>query len=79
MTHLVATCATERNIYGGLRYHFRQYLVFVEPLHRIFEGHKKGDITSKVSDPLFTNLIQRSYSDEESMLIGWHSGGKIFH
>ena len=34
-----------------------------------FEGHKKEDITSKVSDPLFTNLVQSSDSNEKTMLI----------
>ena len=38
--------------------------------HDAFEGHGKGDVTSKASDPPFTNLIQRSDSDEELMLIG---------
>jgi len=35
-----------------------------------FEGHGKEDVTSKVSNPLFTNLVQRSDIDEKSMLIG---------
>ena len=35
-----------------------------------FEGHGKEDITSKVSDPPFTNLTQRSDNDEKLMLIG---------
>ena len=34
-----------------------------------FEGHRKKDVTSKVSDPPFTNLTQRSDSDKKSMLI----------
>ena len=32
--------------------------------HGAFEGHGKEDVTSKVLDPPFTNLIQRSNSDE---------------
>ena len=32
--------------------------------HGTFEGHGKEDVTSKVSDPPFTNLVQRSDSDE---------------
>ena len=35
-----------------------------------FEGHGKEDVTSKVSDPSFTNLTQRSDSDEKLMLVG---------
>ena len=35
-----------------------------------FEGHGKEDVTSKVSDPPFTNLTQRSDSDEKPMLVG---------
>jgi len=35
-----------------------------------FEGHRKEDITSKVLDPPFTNLTQRSDSDEKLMLVG---------
>jgi len=34
------------------------------------EGHGKEDVTSKVSDPPFTNLTQRSDSDEKPMLVG---------
>ena len=34
-----------------------------------FESHGKEDITSKISDPPFTNLAQRSDSDEKPMLI----------
>ena len=37
--------------------------------HGVFEGHGKEDVTSKVSDPSFTNLIQRSDSNEKPMLI----------
>jgi len=37
--------------------------------HDIFEGHGKVNITSKVSDSPFTNLVQRSDSNEELMLI----------
>ena len=36
----------------------------------VFEGHRKEDITSKVSDPPFTNLNQRNDSDEKPMLVG---------
>ena len=35
-----------------------------------FEGHRKEDISSKVSDPRFTNLTQRSDSDEKPKLVG---------
>ena len=35
-----------------------------------FEGHRKENITSKVLDPPFTNLTQRSGSDKKSMLVG---------
>jgi len=35
-----------------------------------FEGHEKEDVTRMVSDPLFTNLTQRSDGDEKPMLIG---------
>jgi len=35
-----------------------------------FEGHRKEDVTSKVSDPPFTNLSQRSDRDKKPMLIG---------
>ena len=34
-----------------------------------FEGHRKEDVTSKVSDSPFTNLTQRSDSVEKPMLI----------
>jgi len=37
--------------------------------HGAFEGHRKEDVTSKVSNPPFTNLIQRSDSNEKPMLI----------
>jgi len=30
------------------------------------EGHRKEDIPNKVSDPLFTNLIQRSDNNKKS-------------
>jgi len=33
------------------------------------EGYGKEDVTSKVSDPPFTNLFQRSDSNEKLMLI----------
>ena len=38
--------------------------------HDAFEDHGKGNITSKVSDAPFTNLVLRSDSDGEFMLIG---------
>ena len=37
--------------------------------HGTFEGHGKEDVTSKVSDPPFTKLIQRSDSNKKLMLI----------
>ena len=37
--------------------------------HGAFEGHGKEDVISKVSDLLFTNLVQRSDSEEKFMLI----------
>jgi len=37
--------------------------------HGAFEGHGKEDVTSKISDPPFTNLIQISDSNEKFMLI----------
>ena len=37
--------------------------------HGTFEGHGKEDVTSKVLDPPFTNLAQRSDSDKKPMLI----------
>ena len=36
----------------------------------VLEGHRKEDVTSKVSDPPFTNLTPRSDIDKKSMLIG---------
>ena len=44
-----------------------------------FEGHGKEDVTSKVSDPPFINLTQRSDSDEKLMLIGELSDGGASH
>ena len=38
--------------------------------HSTFEGHEKEDVTSKVPDPPFTNLDQRSDRDKKPMLIG---------
>ena len=35
----------------------------------VLEGHRKEDVTSKVSDPPFTNLTPRSDIDEKPMLI----------
>ena len=70
------TCAFELNLYGKLCRHFHQYLAFVRSLPRTLEGHRAEDVTSKVSDPSFTNLVQRSDRDEESMLISWLFGGK---
>jgi len=43
------------------------------------ESHRKEDVTSKVSDPYFTNLTQKGVSDEKSMLIRWLSGGGASH
>jgi len=37
--------------------------------HSAFEGHENEDVTSKVSDHPFTNLAQRSDSDEKPILI----------
>ena len=37
--------------------------------HGTFVGHGKEDVTSKVSDPPFTNRIQRSDNNEKPMLI----------
>ena len=34
-------------------------------------GHRKEDVTSKVSNPPFTNLTPRSDIDEKPMLIRW--------
>ena len=39
-------------------------------VHDAFEGHGKEDVTSKVSDPPFTNFTLRSDSDEKPMLVG---------
>ena len=44
-----------------------------------FEGHRKEDVTSKVSDPPFTNLTQRSDSNEKPMLVGCLFGGGDAH
>ena len=45
--------------------------------HGAFEGHKKEDVTSKVSDPPFTNFIQRSESNKKThahcMTFWWRS------
>ena len=37
--------------------------------HGAFEGHRKEDVTSKVSYPPLTNLTQRSDNDKKHMLI----------
>ena len=37
--------------------------------HGTFEDHGKEDVTNKISDPPFTNLVQRSDSNEKLMLI----------
>jgi len=55
------TFATEFNVYGELRYHFHQYFAFVGSLYRIFEGHKNGDVTSKISDPPFTKSCLKKW------------------
>ena len=44
-----------------------------------FEGHWKEDVTSKVSDHPFTNLIQRSDREEKPMLVGCLFGGGDAH
>jgi len=44
-----------------------------------FEGHRKEDVASKVSDPSFTNLTQRSDGDKKSMLVGCLSDGGDAH
>ena len=38
--------------------------------HGAFEIYEKEDIISEVSDPPFTNFVQRSDSNEKPMLIG---------
>ena len=43
---------------------------WILPNHGTFEGHGRKDVNSKVPDPSFTNLIQRSNSNEKCMLIG---------
>jgi len=45
----------------------------------VLEGYRKEDVTSKASDPPFTNLTPRSNIDEKPMLIGWLSGGGDAH
>ena len=57
------------SMYMGNCHCFSQYLAFAGSLHKIFEGHMKGGVTSKVLDPPFVNLVQRSDSSEEPMLI----------
>ena len=37
--------------------------------HGAFKGHGKEDVTSKLLDPPFTNLVQRSDIDEEPCLL----------
>ena len=37
--------------------------------HGAFEDHRKEDVTSKVLDPSFTNLNQKSDNNKKSMLI----------
>ena len=37
--------------------------------HGAFEGYRKEDVSSKISDPPFANLAQRSGSDEKFILI----------
>jgi len=44
--------------------------------HGTFEGQGKEDVTSKVLDPPFTNLIQRGDNNEKFMLIRLLSGGR---
>ena len=57
------------NVYRELCHHFHQYLAFAGFLHRTFEGHRKEDVTSKVSDSPFTNLTPKSDNDEKLMHI----------
>jgi len=38
--------------------------------HGAFEGHEKENVTSKVSDPPFTNIVQRSDNNKKTMFIG---------
>jgi len=38
--------------------------------HGAFEGHGKENVTSKVSDPPFTNIIQRNDNNKKTMFIG---------
>ena len=45
--------------------------------HGAFEGHGKENVTSKVSDSPFTNLVQRSGSKEKPMLFGSLSSGGL--
>ena len=63
-------CVIELNVCGKLCHYFHQYLAIAGFLYRIFDGHRTGDVTSMVSDPPFINLVQKSDSDEEPMLIG---------
>ena len=70
MAHLAQTYATKLNVYEELCHRFHQYLTFAGFLPMTLEGHRKEDVTSKVSDPPFTNLVQESDSNDEPMLIG---------
>ena len=57
------------NTHQGLIGHDAPVMSRVLPGHSeysIFEGHGKEDATSKISDPPFTNLTQRSDSDENT-------------
>ena len=57
----------------GLIGHDAPVMSWILPGHSeydTFEGHGKEDVTSKVSDPPFTNLTQKSDIDEKPMLIG---------
>ena len=63
----------------GSRYRSRHYWTDAPVMSRIlpdhneygaFKDHGKEDVTSKVSDLPFTNLIQRSDNNEKPMLIG---------
>ena len=47
----------------------RSWILLTHNEHGTVEGHGKEDITSKVLDPPFTNLLQRSDNNEKLMLI----------
>jgi len=47
--------------------------------HGACEGQRKEDVTSKVSDPPFTNLVQSNNNNEKPILIWWLSDGGASH